>query len=503
LVLADGQPVANAEIGVTSNGWKEVTDPVLTDAQGHFAFADLPEGTFILTAHRNDLGSFFWGQRARTGQVSGLVLNEKFPHQEIVFRIERFATIAGTVRDATGNPLPQVQVTAARRSWENGKATVQTNANAMTDDLGRFRLPSITRGRYRVCVSSLQGGTPALPVGYAAFGQSSRQVYAETCQPAAGSKDLLEITPGKNVELDLVVSPQTPVEVSGKVTNPPEFQNGITQIDLMEQSTRARNYFAQWAPDTHIFHIANVVPGRYWLTASAAGSEDGVQTRVAARVPLTVGDSPVDDLELTLEPLPVIDVAIHAPSGAGAISVRLRDADDPFGGATEAVRQADGSLRIALEHGGRYWLVARTPLCLTAAHLGKADALEHAVDIAPGMKETLDLTFSANCGEFRATAVDQAGKPVPKAWILILASGTPEDPGDMDLIAADDDGTMLYYGLTPGKYSLWAWTDADDWSGAVEDLAAMKTRQTVIEIGAGEKAKVQVPLLDTFRQVSK
>ncbi len=115
LVLDNGSPVANAEIEVTTTSWQEVADPVLTDAQGHFAVTGLPEGTYIVSAHRNDLGTFHWGQRPQPWLMSGINLNQKSPHPEIVFRIERLGTIVGTVRDAAGNPLPNMQVTAARR----------------------------------------------------------------------------------------------------------------------------------------------------------------------------------------------------------------------------------------------------------------------------------------------------------------------------------------------------------------------------------------------------
>lgn len=432
-----------------------------------------------------------------------LSLNEHFPHQAIVFRIERFGSIAGTVRDAAGNPLPNTQVWAARRSWGNGKAAMQPANFAMTDDLGRFRLPSLPRGRYRVCVASQQGGTPVPPVGYAAFGQSSRKVYAGTCQPDERARNLLELAPGKQVETVLVLSPREPVEVSGRVTNLPEGQNVYVQMQPVEQSTVVRPDFVQAAGDAHTFRIEDVLPGRYWLSANATGNENGVQMQFAARVPLTTGDSPVADVELTLAPLPAIDVVIHAPADAGAISIALRDADEPLGGETGAQRQADGSLRIALQHSGRYWLVARTPLCSTAAHLGKADALDHALDIVPGMKDPLEVTFSNQCGEIRATIVDSTGKPVPNARLLILLSGTTDDPGDLDLITADDGGRMLYNGLTPGKYALWAWTEAEEWNGAVDDLTALKDRQTTVEVAAGDKVKVQVPLLSAFRQESK
>jgi len=502
LVFEDGSPVPNAEIAVSTPARPEAADPELTDAQGRFAFAGLPQGLYLVTAHRNDLGTFIRGQTPDSLRADGLVLNEKFPHPDIVFRIERYGTITGVVRDPAGNPAPYVQVSAARRSWTNGKAAMRTTGYARTDDLGRFRLPFVTRGRYRICVAPSQGA-PAPPVGFAAFGQSSREIYAETCLPDAGSKDLVEMTPGKNMELNVVLNRQTAIAVSGRVTNPPDGQGVIIQLQPMEPSAGPRLFFGRTTGATHAFQIANVPPGRYWLTAQTPTNDNGAQSPMAARVPLTVGDSPVGDLELTLAPPPAIDVVVHAPSDAGAVTVGLRDADDPLGVATNAQTQADGSLRIALQHGGRYWLAVRTPLCPNAARLGKAEALYHALEIAPGMRETLDVSITRDCGDVRAAAVDRAGKPVPRARLLILVSGTPDDPGDFDVEGAGDDGIISFNGFTPGKYSLWAWSDSDDWNGAIDDLAALKARQTVVEIAAGEKADVRVRVLSAFGQEGK
>jgi len=456
-----------------------------------------------VTAHRNDIGTFRWGQRPQPWLVSAVNLNASFPSQAIVFRIERFGAIVGTVRDAAGEPMPNVQVLAARRSWGNGKAAMQMAGSATTDDRGVFRLSGLVRGRYGVCVTAPQGGVPALPVGYAAFDTTSRKVYAGSCPLDVHSRGLVEIARGKQVEMDLELSTQEPVTVSGRVTNPPEGQNVAVQIQSVEQGSTVRTVFAQAAGESHTFRFENILPGRYWLSTWASGNDNGAQIPLAARVPLTVGDAGVTEVELTLAPLPAVGVAIHAPPGAGAISVGLRDADEPFGVATEAQRQADGSLRIALEHSGRYWLVVRTPLCPTAAHLGKADALNHAVDIVPGMKEPLEVTISNQCGDIQATVIDQTGKPVPLARLLLLMSGTTEEAGDLDLSTAGEDGSMPYSGLTPGKYALWAWTEADEWNGTVDDLAALEDTKTTVEVRAGEKASVHVPLLSTFRRGDK
>ncbi len=207
LMLDNGLPVANAEVGVTLNGWNDGTDPVLTNAQGRFAFSGLPAGAYILTAHRNDLGFFFWGQTPQQGRVARSISIRSFRA-----RTSCFASRASAQSSALFEIQPEIQcrtwVDAARRSWGNGKAAIQIEGNTATDDLGRVRISSMPRGRYGICASALQGGESAPPVGYATFGQKSRQVYAETCLPDAGSKALLNVIPVHNLEIDLVFALQ-------------------------------------------------------------------------------------------------------------------------------------------------------------------------------------------------------------------------------------------------------------------------------------------------------
>jgi len=499
LVVDDGQPVSNAEITVTRNGWNEFADPVLSDAQGRFAFSGLPEGTFIVTASRSDPGSYFYGQSPQPMQMTGLNLNAKFPSQDILFRIERFGAITGTVRDRSGMPMANVPVSAIRRSWANGRAAMQATGSSATDDLGHFRIPSVLRGRYRVCASAPPGGESALPVGYAAFGQPPREIYAATCQPDARSSGLFEVASGSKLEVDLVLGAQTPVEVSGHVVNMREGESLGVQLQPRDPSAAGSAFYSQAAGEAHEFQFANVVPGRYWVSANGSSNIEGIETVLTARVPVTVGDSGLIGIELTLAPQNAIDVVMHAPKHEGEITVGLRDADEPFAGSSDAQKQADGSLRITLQYPGRYWLVTRTQLCPSGANLGKVDANDRPIDITPGMNATLDVTFTDQCGEINGTVVDSDGKPVPKARNLILLTGTPDEPGDLFLTSAEADGTFFYNGLKPGTYYLWAWNESDEWNGSVPDLSEIKARKTAVEIKGVENVKIQVPLTSGLR----
>jgi hypothetical protein len=88
------------------------------------------------------------------------------------------------------------------------------------------------------------------------------------------------------------------------------------------------------------------------------------------------------------------------------------------------------------------------------------------------------------------------GEAVPHAKVVLLASGTPSDPGELREVTADDEGGFLFSGLTPGRYLLWGW--ALDGKGAMvgpSSLAAVEQQATVVDVTAGDPVKVDVPLL--------
>ena len=194
---------------------------------------------------------------------------------------------------------------------------METMASTMTGDLGQFRLPSLMRGRYRVCVASTHGGELAIPVGYTSFDEPSRDGYPGTCIPGADTKTLLDLAPGQQQELDFALSQRRLVDVSGKITNPLESEPVAIHLDPMDPSSGTAVLTALVQVETHGFRFANVPPGRYWVTAQISRNVNSVQTELSAREQVIVGDSPTSGVESTLEPPPTIDVVVHAPEHAG------------------------------------------------------------------------------------------------------------------------------------------------------------------------------------------
>ena len=85
---------------------------------------------------------------------------------------------------------------------------------------------------------------------------------------------------------------------------------------------------------------------------------------------------------------------------------------------------------------------------------------------------------------------------MPRAQLVLLRSGTPQDPGEITQDFTNDEGENEISGVSPGRYLLWAW--AVEGSGAMPgpaSLAAVGQQATVVEVKAGEPVHVDVPLL--------
>ena len=492
VILDNGAPVGNAEINISLHGFDEVLDPVLTDSQGRFSFTGLPAGQFILSAHRNDLGFFFYGQYPQPGVVTEVDLNARYPHKDVIFRIERHAIIEGFVRGHNGNPLPSTQVYSKRRGWVGGKSVTIIDSNVFTDQAGHFRL-SVHAGKLQVCASSQSGAESVTPVGYATFGQPPDEVYTESCQPSG----LLEALPAQNINLDFTLTSRDPVEVSGTFINAPPNASFGVQINARDTTTFFLSRNAQVTADTHSFRFTNVLPGQYWLSAQMSFNENGLNQWLVARQALNVGPSGVSGLTLTLAPPLRINVVIHAPKTADSFNVGLNDLSQSNMMPDMAQHEPDGTLQIHLPYPGKYRLATRSksasPACPVAARFGDVDALESALDIPAGSQQTLEVTATDQCGALKVKVIDEAGKPAPGSRILLLLTGTPDDPGDVAYEFAEADGSFEYLGLRPGQYSLWSWDESDEWNGAIDDLSSMAKWRTVVTVKAGAKTTVDLP----------
>jgi protocatechuate 3,4-dioxygenase beta subunit len=494
VVDASNQPLAGVELTLQTEQWKAVGDPAISDAQGRFAFGGLATGEYILTAEGAGFGTIHYGEAPDPGWVSSVRVGGEAGNKSIVFRIVPRGAIEGIVRDEFGDPMLGAIVSVVRPLWRNGRSAMANVARKSTDDRGRFRFGNLAPGNYIVCAEGSRDASAPVqgPVDYATH--VDNRFYARTCNRA------FQLAPGQHAQVD--VSPLTAAmaTVRGHVRNLPP-QTGFS-VNLMpddgSEGFNQINAFADAAQGT--YSIRGVPPGRYRLRAQSSLNANGAQRLLLADLPVDVGSSDMDGLDVAFDSAGTVDVALHGVAenqiDAERVTVILRGAHaaGEFRGST---RDKDGAFHFDGVTPGSYRLSAWGPeeSCVESVKLGGRDMRGVPFEVAAGAALHLDVAVSKNCGSIRMRAV-RADAAVPGAKVVLLLSGTAKDPGELKEDFANDEGEYLFPWLTPGRYLVWAW--AVEGTGAMAGpagLAEVEPQATVVEVTAGDPVHVDVPLL--------
>jgi len=482
IVFGDGSPVDGAEISLTAEDQFDALGLTLTDTSGHFEFQGVPQGSYFIEAWRSDLGFHRWGQRADAGAAEVLNVNAKYPASDITFSIPRSSAITGEVRDLHGQVSNGAAVQAYREALSDGNPAFLPAAAGQTDGQGRFRLPHLLRGRYRVCAQNTAEAEDP-PVGLAIWGAAPNPgVYGETCYPETGG---FLLTEGSDKEIELRLATVSPSEVIVRLKGAPPGEN--LAVQLLSATQRGGVMRSPLTAGSE--YRFQVPPGKYWLTAEG--------NKVAGRMLLDASGGGQYSVEFPVAPRPRVRVNLHAP-GNVPIAVSAIDATRRSEYHVQSERTSEG-LFLTLPYPGRYYIVTRTNYCPVAASYGEQPALRSAIDVAPGSDQSLDITFSDKCASFEGHITDSNGKAVPRAQSMILLTGTPDDPGDACMEEADDEGRIFYEGITPGSYSLWAWKEDEEWDGDLRTLKELAPLATRVEFHEGSQVQATIPVLDLIR----
>ena len=147
----------------------------LTDSDGRFVFANVPNGSYTLTATVSRVGFREGGFIVEGGVGTGAYLNAEYGQRgpngtgevielsnsrrlgEIEVRMWPSASIDGAVTDETGEPIAEVVVGAVRT---NAHGDLIGGPTTKTDDRGWFHLGFLAPGDYFVFVPQTLGALP-------------------------------------------------------------------------------------------------------------------------------------------------------------------------------------------------------------------------------------------------------------------------------------------------------------------------------------------------------
>jgi hypothetical protein len=476
---------ANDSPPVGSHGPAAVAVP--SDSEGHFAFAHLAIGDYVLQAELpHEVYTF--GESVDLLHRHTIHVGPESEGQNILFRILPRATIRGTVRDEGGEILEHASVAIYRRDRRGGRIELMFAGSAGLDAGGQYMIGDLWPGEYIVC------GEPPAPwpayfvpsgdseVEYHPGGES--RVYTENCYPDPKSQGpLFHISSGAQHKRDLTlksapsVTLRTNVIVALYPADLPRLLPASGSDDSGSTSERWR--------------IRNVPPGNYIvyaLTGDGSGYRGDPGTVV--RKPVAVASQPLM-LELVPEKRGRIDVHLHGIDGSAMDEGLAAVSFFRFEDLTLADHYGLGGLAHTFDP-GRYWLSIRPkpPFCVISQTLAGGTLLNGKISVTPGMSARLDLDLGTSCGTISLRTVSN-GAPVPFASFLLLVNGTPEEPGDVITGSMDEHGQASIPRMPPGRYLLWAWMpNADGYLGP--NLAEAAARAVEVVVSAGQPALISI-----------
>jgi len=175
----DDAPIARARVMATADVLPEPR-VTLSGADGKYALADLPAGSYIVSVTRTGYAPQTWGQaRSLTGTPIGLGSGQQLA--SVDFTLVAGASIVGRILDEDGSPFAGADVDALVTRFQGGGDTLFSVATVQTDDRGDFRLFGLAPGRYFVSAADPAFRNVSTPKGV--------QHYSPTYYPGVALAD--------------------------------------------------------------------------------------------------------------------------------------------------------------------------------------------------------------------------------------------------------------------------------------------------------------------------
>ena len=245
---------------------------VRTGTDGTFVFPDLPAGTYGVSVSRNGFSEFPPQEEEHGNQFITLRPGEKL--EGLALRLHPTGAIAGHVSDEDGEAVQGLEVFALRVKFQRGgRKQISAIVQAVTDDLGNFRLPNLPPGSYYVSA----GGLIQHPMGAVGLKQSPAggMHYRNTFYPGTSSLDEAQVLKVGAESTTNDIRFTTPTERNYSITG--KVLSGVGRPKLRDaevscKSVDAAGYTFGSARETvqmesdYSFKFSSLPPGDYTLS---------------------------------------------------------------------------------------------------------------------------------------------------------------------------------------------------------------------------------------------
>ncbi len=257
--------------------------------------------------------------------------------------------------------------------------------------------------------------------------------YPGSFDPARASA--IEVPPGADLRsIDFNLVPTRTVRVRGRVKWDGPETGQRPMVALIPRNATYLGYVGRHGAQVDEkgeFEIRGVTPGSYLLTADLFDQNN----RQSARVPMELGSSTIDGINLLLAPLPSLQGRVRAEGDApfkpANLRLFLQNADGGTGmGVGFATAKADGTFTVQnLAYDSYILNVMGLPddFYIKSIKLGDIDLTEVPVDLSGGVSGSLDIVVAPGTSQLEGMVMKEQ-QPAPGAIVVLVPDGTASHP---------------------------------------------------------------------------
>ena len=513
-VLQDpgGQPIRKANVQFSARDGQSLDQySDTTDADGRFKLDDVKPGRYMATVEHPGFVQSASGKRP-----ASILVQPGQGTTDLVFYLQPAAVITGKVTDLDGDPMRNVSISALRVGSALRGINLHDSGNALTNDLGEFRISDLRAGRYTITANPPQG----LRAPHPELKDKVKEnvIYTTTYYPGTMDKEqsvAVEVHPGDETPVSFGVLASPAYRIAGTVVGVP---SGAPLTEIMLSSKDHRSEQNQQLGEGGRFEFQNVLPGSYTVTLLVVTDfSEGKPAMKMMRVvePIEVSTADVDRLQVQPNPGGAVLGRFRMDTGQKfdwtQLTVMLLPVEEndmgitiagTSGGPAMSGVNKDGSFELKNVTGGSYQLLVGAKsnnlrdYITKSVYLDGRDIADSGFLVSAGT--SLDVVISANGATIEGTVVDSKGKPVAHATVLDVPSAEHRKRTDLyQRDTTDELGHFSLRGLNPGKYTVLAFDELQSDVRDPEFLKSYEGRGEHVQLDEGARTSIVVKLIPT------